>query len=79
MANSRARAAERASNRLAMFTQPINKTNPTDPSSTNNRVTVRNYLTEGRYETYRAGQALITSDNRGMWSLVDWTQVVRKE
>ena len=27
----------------------------TDPSNANNRVIVRNYLTEGNYDTYRAG------------------------
>ena len=41
----------RANSWLVLAGRPFN----TDPSNANNRVTVRNYLTEGSYETYRAG------------------------
>jgi len=41
----------RANSWLVLAGRPFNA----DPSNANNRVTVRNYLTEGRYETYRAG------------------------
>lgn len=41
----------RANSWLVLAGRPFNA----DPSNANNRVTVRNYLTEGSYETYRAG------------------------
>ena len=42
---------QRANSWLVLAGRPFNA----DPSNANNRVIVRNYLTEGNYETYRAG------------------------
>jgi hypothetical protein len=42
---------KRANSWLVLAGRPFNA----DPSNTNNRISVRNYLTEGSYETYRAG------------------------
>ncbi|MSU24039.1 MAG: hypothetical protein EXS32_09500 [Opitutus sp.] len=54
LAASVSRAAindRRANSWLVLAGRPFN----TDPSNPNNRVTVRNYLTEGNYGTYRTG------------------------
>ncbi len=42
---------KRANSALVLAGRPFNA----DPNNVNNRVIVRNYLTEGNYETYRAG------------------------